>query len=133
VRVVVDTNALVSGLLKPRSHPARILKLVLQGDVEIVVNEHILTEYQEVLARPKFQLNSEDVRQILDFFRSKAIVAPSLARRISLPDPYDEPFLEAALATGSDFLITGNTRHFPKIRSQGQKVLDPKGFLNTLF
>ena len=57
MKVVLDTNVLVSAFLKPRSNPARILRLVLQGDIQIVINEHIMAEYREVLFRPKFDLN----------------------------------------------------------------------------
>jgi uncharacterized protein len=126
----MDTNVLVSGFLKPRSHPARILRLILQGDVEILINEEILTEYLEVLNRPKFRLNPEDVHEILRFFRSKGMAAPSMAGRPSLPDPDDEAFLEAALSGDADFLITGNRKHFPVHCCRGQKVVTPTDFLS---
>jgi uncharacterized protein len=57
MRVVLDTNVLVSAFLKPRSKPAKILRLILQGNLEIIINEPILSEYQEVLTRPKLRLN----------------------------------------------------------------------------
>lgn len=62
----------------------------------------------------------------------KGISAPALARSISLPDSKDEPFLEAALATRADVLITGNIKHFPKRYCKGQKVVSPRSFLDGL-
>lgn len=129
MRVVLDTNVLVSAFLKPGSKPARILRLTLQGDIEIVITEHILAEYLEVLERPKFSLNKQDIRVVLDFLRSKGIKAPALPEAFHLPHPGDEPFLEAALSTGADFLVTGNKRHYPQKACKGQKVLTPDEFL----
>ena len=89
MKVVIDTNVLVSAILKPKSPPARILRLVIQGDIELVVNQAILTEYTEVLARRKFQLEPENIAPILDFIRERAIRAPSLPQSFQLPDEDD--------------------------------------------
>lgn len=132
MKIVLDTNVLVSAFLKPRSGPARILRLVLQGDVQIIINEHILTEYSEVLRRPKFDLNLDKVQTVLEVIRSKGIKASALAESFQLPDSGDEPFLEAALAAGADAIITGNKKHFPKKACKGQKVVNPNEFLRLL-
>ena len=132
MRIVIDTNVLVSAFLNPASTSARILRLVIQGDITIVVNETILTEYYEVLKRPKFELNPEEVQIVLDYIRSIGIHAPTLAKSISLPDRGDEPFLEAALATRADALVTGNIRHFPQKYRKGQKIMTPRDFLDGL-
>jgi len=132
LRIVLDTNVLVSAFLNPRSNPARILRLIIQGDVSIVLNESILAEYYEVLKRPKFDLDLEAVLVVIDYIRSIGINAPTLARSITLPDRDDEPFLEAALATQADALITGNIKHFPKKNCKGQKVITPRDFLDSL-
>ncbi len=128
----MDTNVLVSAFLNPRSIAARILRLVLQGDVLIVINESILAEYYEVLKRSKFKLDLEAVLIVIDYIRSIGIQAPTLARPITLPDRFDEPFLEAALATQADALVTGNIKHFPKKYCKGQKVITPRDFLDSL-
>jgi len=132
VKIVLDTNVLVSAFLNPQGVPAKTLRLVLQGDLSIVISEHILTEYGEVLARPKFGLSESEVPKILAFFRSRGVRAPSLTASFELPDFNDVPFLEAALATRADALITGNKRHFPKRACRGQPVLTPKEFLDHL-
>ena len=133
MKIVLDTNVLVSAFLKPGSGPARILRLVIQGhDIDIVVNESNLLEYFEVLTRPKFALDHNLVHFILETLRFKGIKAPALARSFNLPHSADEPFLEAALATNADALVTGNKKHFPKKACRGQKVLSPKEFLQKL-
>jgi len=132
LRIVIDTNILVSAFSNPASTSARILRLVIQGDISIVVNETILTEYYEVLKRPKFELNPEEVQIVLDYIRSIGIHAPTLAKSISLPDRGDEPLLEAALATRADALVTGNIRHFPPKYRKGQKIMTPRDFLDGL-
>jgi putative PIN family toxin of toxin-antitoxin system len=129
LKVVVDSNVLVSAFLKPTGKPAKILRLVLQGDLDIVVNEPILTEYEEVLSRPKFDLPADKVQSILAFIRARAIRAPALLESFRLPDTSDEPFLEAALAVKADALVTGNRRHFPKRACKGQPVVSPAEFL----
>ena len=131
-RVVIDTNVIVSALLKPKGPPARILRLVLQGDLVLILNEQILMEYENVLARPKFSLDSDLVRVVLEKLKSGAIEAPALSSPLSLPDPDDEPFLEAALAGHADVLVTGNKRHYPERDCYGQAVRSPKEFLNEL-
>lgn len=89
-------------------------------------------EYENVLARPKFSLDPALVRVVLESLKSGAIEAPALSSPLSLPDPDDEPFLEAALAGLADALITGNKRHFPERACQGQAVFSPKEFLLEL-
>ena len=132
MQIVLDTNVLVSAFLNPRSNAARILRLIIQGDISIVVNEPILTEYFEVLKRPKFELNPEDVQIVFDYNRSIGIHAPTLGKSISLPDRDDEPFLEAALATRADVSVTGNIKHFPQKYCKGQKIMTPREFLDEL-
>lgn len=130
-RIVLDTNVLASALLKPKGPPARILRLVLQGELVLVLNDEILTEYEDVLARSKFSLDPRLVRAVLDHLQAEAIKAPALPLTLSLPDPEDEPFLEAALAARADALVTGNKRHFPERACQGQTVWSPKEFLEA--
>ena len=132
MKIVLNANVIVSGFLKPRSKPARILRLVLQGDLFIICNEHILAEYLEVLKRPKFELNLKRVQTILAFIRSRGVYAPALPHPLNLPHPDDEPFLEAALAAGADALVTGNAKHFPEKICMGVTVLSPAEFLQTL-
>jgi uncharacterized protein len=132
LRVVLDTNVVISSFLKPTGNPSRILRLILQGDLEIAINEQILAEYAEVASRPVFRLNRDKVQVVLDYVRSVAIPAPSLPVRPRLPDPGDEAFLEAAISSGADFLITGNKKHYPSGACKDVAVVTPAEFLKSL-
>ena len=132
MKVVLDTNVLVSGLLKPRSKPAKILRLILQGDIDIIISEHILSEYYEVLRREKFSFEREDIEEIIEIFRSYGIRATALLETAWLPDPDDIPFLEAAMSMKADALVTGNKKHFPAKNCKGVKVMSPSEFLHHL-
>jgi putative PIN family toxin of toxin-antitoxin system len=132
LKIVLDINVLISAFLKPHSKPARILRLIIQGEIRIIINEAILAEYHEVLARPSFKLNDKHVQTVLKLIRVKGIKAPVVAKSFQLPDGSDEPFLEAAIACQADALVIGNLKHFPKEQCYSQNILLPAEFLNTL-
>jgi len=130
VIIVLDTNVLVSGLLRPHSKPATILRLVATGALRVAYDERILAEYREVLARPKFPFSPEQIRDLLDQIEAEGEVVTALPLSLSLPDPDDLPFLEVAVAAHADGLVTGNTRHYPARSRHGVTVLDPAAFLD---
>jgi putative PIN family toxin of toxin-antitoxin system len=130
LRIVLDTNVLVSALLRPEGNPARILDLVLEGLVRLVVDARIFDEYAQVLARPKFGISAPLRERILEWIRARAEwPARVAASRSPLPDPDDAPFLETAQAAFVDALVTGNVAHFPKHARQGVEVLTPAQFM----
>jgi len=112
LRIVLDTNVLVSGLLNPRGAPGRIVDLILAGEVKILYDDRILAEYWEVLRRPRFGFEEGDIRRVLDYlaFHGEAVSALPLA--VNMPDRDDVPFLEVAVSGQADALVTGNVHHF---------------------
>ncbi len=129
MRIVLDTNVLVSGLLSPFGPPAEIVRLVSAGSLTLCLDARILTEYAEVLARPRFSFDPDAVSALLDYIddRGQNVAAAPLDTR--LPDPDDEPFLEIALACGADCLVTGNLRHFPAEACAGMRVVSASEFV----
>lgn len=130
MRVVLDTNVLVSGLLNPHGAPGRIVDLVLAGQVTPLYDDRILAEYGEVLARPEFGFDVGDVRVLLDYLRGSCefVIAEPLA--VALPDADDLVFLEVAVAGTADALVTGNRRHFTPLRgSHAVPIESPDRFL----
>jgi uncharacterized protein len=113
MRVVLDTNVLVSGLLWPDGAPARIVRLAVAGALCVLHDDRIVREYREVLARPRFGLDPVDVVTVVDAILAtgEAVVAEPLA--IRLPDPDDLPFVEVAVTGRADAIVTGNRAHFP--------------------
>ncbi len=129
MRIVLDTNVLVSGLLSPFGPPGEIVRMVSSGAVVLCVDARLLAEYDDVLARPKFGFDSDSVAALMDHidFRSEVAVSAPLDRR--LPDPDDEPFLEVASACDADCLVTGILVHFPPDMRAGVTVLSPTQFV----
>jgi len=113
LKAVIDTNVLVSGLLSPDGAPARVLDLVIMGDLTPVFDDRVLAEYRSVLSRPKFGLTKGERKAVLDLLENtgQQISAPPLS--LKLPDPDDLAFIEVALEAMCDFLVTGNKKHFP--------------------
>ena len=132
MKVVLDTNVLVSGLLSPRGIPATVLRSVLAGSVSICFDERILSEYRHVLARSKFDFDAEGVAVLLEIIEAtgQPVLAPPL--NLSLPDPSDAPFVEVAVACAADFIVTGNLRHFPAESLRGVRAIAPRGFWDML-
>ena len=133
VRVVVDTNVLVSGLLGVYSYPARIIDLVYSGRFHCVHDDRILMEYREVLSRPKFasaisEHERDDLIDYLERWGLHVLPAPLGPLAANAPDPFDLPFAEAAVAGQASYIITGNTAHFDFFTGNqwGIRVLNPK-------
>lgn len=113
---VIDTNVLVSAMLKWNSVPGNIMQLAFEGPIIPVYNSDILKEYQEVLSRPKFHLTKEIVDDVLENIQTRGINIEAEPVNIILPDPKDRVFYEVVLAERKSeeaYLVTGNTKHFP--------------------
>lgn len=130
MKIVLDTNVLVSALLKPNSVPGRVLDLVLTRRVAVVLDHRIFAEYRDVLGRPEFELPREAVAELLNFlwYSSERVQGGELA--IQLPDPEDSMFIEVAVSSLADALVTGNIKHFPTSQRHGVHVLTPRQFLD---
>jgi putative PIN family toxin of toxin-antitoxin system len=114
IRVVLDTNVVVSAHLNGEGYERYALDLCLAGKLHLAVSEAILAEYAGVLSRPKFAIGSKQVAKSLRLIRSSArIVSPQHELTVA-HDPGDNRFLECAEAARADYLVTGNKRHFPK-------------------
>ncbi len=130
MRVVIDTNVMVSGVLNPHGPPGRIVSALLSETLTILHDDRILSEYREVLLRPTFGFARSDVEGLLDFVESAGEHARSGPLSLVLPDPDDLPFLEVATSGAADALITGNIRHFkPRRGRHSVLVTTPADFV----
>lgn len=129
MRIVLDTNVLVSGLLQPFGPSGQIVRLVASGDLVLYHDPRILAEYEDVLLREKFGFDPERVDTLLEQIRAGGLPVAARPLAVRLPDPDDEPFLEVALAGGAQFLVTGNIKHYPPEASGGVAVIAPRPFL----
>lgn len=116
--VVIDTNVIVSALLardRKTSVPFRVLKAVFEGEITPVLTKAIVSEYVEVLHRPKFGFDKRKVKLLLSELKEMSIVVEPQCSNAELPDNKDICFYEAALffVEQGCLLITGNLKHFP--------------------
>jgi putative PIN family toxin of toxin-antitoxin system len=130
VKVVLDTNVLVSGVLSPFGQPGEVIRMIVAGSLSLLYDARIMTEYAHVLKRPKFSLNPEHVEALLDHVKAEGVIVASDPLFVRLPDKEDEAFLEVALAGHAQCLITGNLKHFPAAARQGMRILSPAEFLD---
>lgn len=133
MRVVLDTNVLISGLLSPHGTTGRVVDVVLAGQLVLLADDRIFAEYAEVLGRAKFGFRAEDVTDVLNYLRATAERVSALPLGVDLPDSADLPFLEVAAAGGADVLVTGNTRDYEPTRGRHDvRVMTPARFLMML-
>ena len=129
--IVLDTNVIISGILRPFSKTASILRLIADGAVQLAYDLRLLSEYRDVLSRPKFNVAQENVEAFLAQVEQEGFLVSVRPLEIHLPDPDDEPFLEVAIAGKVEAIVTGNKRHFPKKEYEGIKILSPAEFLEA--
>jgi putative PIN family toxin of toxin-antitoxin system len=114
MKIVLDTNIVVSAFLSPVGKPAAILQLVLRRDLEACFDTAILAEYEQVLCRSKFagKVSQPAIQRFFELLHdigSSVIPTPSI---IPLPDETDREFYDVAKTAGA-ILITGNKKHYP--------------------
>lgn len=129
MKIVLDTNVLVAGLLSPFGPCGDIVRMVSSGELVVCLDARILSEYHEVLRRSKFRFEQDKVVALMDYIEYRGQIVASSPLSHSLPDPDDEPFLEIALTGGAEYLITGNHAHYPHDLCKGASVLSPADFL----
>jgi len=130
--IVLDTNVVVSGIFRPLSKAASILRLVADGTIHLAYDFRLLSEYREVLGRSKFSFAKEDVEAFLQQVEREGFLVSGKPLKLHLPDPDDEAFLEVALSVKAKVVVTGNKRHFPKKEYEGIRILSPSEFLDAL-
>ena len=130
MKVVVDTNVLVSGLLSPYGPPGEIVRMISSGVLSLCFDARVLAEYSQVLRRPKFPFHAEEVDVLLEQIQSKGSVAASEPLTRRLTDPHDEAFLEVTVAGKAGMLVTGNLKHFPS-SLHPVKIVSPAVFIEN--
>jgi putative PIN family toxin of toxin-antitoxin system len=128
IRVVLDTNVLVSANVNDEGLEALVVSLGLNKKVQLCVSESMLKEYEQVLAHPRLKFAPKEVSAFLERLRSASILVAPTHTVSASPDEPDNRILECAEAAGADFLVTGNKRHFPK-RWKGTQVVNARELL----
>jgi uncharacterized protein len=130
-RWVLDTNVLVSAALTRGGPCDLLLQAIADGQVAAAWDYPLLTEYRDVLARPRFRFSRPVQAELIALF-DLAWHTPAVSQVPALPDPHDEPFLAVAMATPDRVLVTGNIKHYPSAHRAGVTVLTPREALSRL-
>lgn len=113
---VIDTNVLISALLRWDSVPGAVLEQALVGSIVPLLSDEIMKEYEEVLRRKKFPFQKQDILTLTDGIRKRGVFLDPAKIEENLPDPKDAVFYAVTMEArkGDDaYLVTGNTKHFP--------------------
>ena len=131
LRLVIDTNIVISAALKPDGLQRTVFLLAITKPARLYVSEEILAEYRKVLMRPEFPIRRGLRQQLLQLIsRHSHAITPS--RRLHVTsDPDDNKFLECADAARCDYLVTGNLRHFPACWKK-TKVISSRDFISLV-
>ena len=128
---VIDTNVLVSAMLKWTSVPGKIIEFAFGGVIIPVFNERIVAEYREVLMRDKFHFTKEIVNDVIQALEDQGEYIDTDNIDYELPDPKDVVFYAIVMEKRKEedaYLVTGNIKHFPQVPF----VVTPKQMLDIL-
>jgi uncharacterized protein len=131
LRLVVDTNIFVSAALKPDGLQRTVVLLALTKPARLYVSSAILAEYRAVLFRPELRIRKSLCQQLLQLVKNRAYLVAPVRRLQAASDPGDDIFLECADTASADYLVTGNTRHFPAFWKK-TKIITSREFLSIV-
>ena len=130
-KVILDTNIVVSALIQKNYPHYIVYDYVLNGHVQLCLSEALLSEYREVLSRPKFALITNfksNAEIVLRRFSKTALFYDPKIRLNIIKDKNDNKLLELADESNADFLITGNSVDFNFTHYKSTKILSPRSF-----
>jgi uncharacterized protein len=129
LRLVIDTNVLVSAAIKPAGLQRTVFLIAISKPARLYVSHPIFEEYSEVLDRPELRIRKGLRLQLLQLIKNHGhTVVPTRQLEVTT-DPADNIFLECADAARADYLVTGNQKHFPRFWKK-TKVVTPREFVS---
>jgi putative PIN family toxin of toxin-antitoxin system len=131
LKAVLDTNVVLSAHLNVHGPSQVIFDLVFSRFFRCFISNSLLGEYEEVLSRPHFGVDTRKIRRSLRLLRKSAIlIVPSKRLSVTL-DPDDNKVLECALEARADYVVTGNVRDYPE-QFQDIRIIPPRRFMTLL-
>ena len=128
LRLVIDTNVLISAALKPAGLQRTALVLAVTRPARLYVSRPILEEYGRVLARPELRIRKGLRQQLLQLIQNHSYTVAPTSHIDVASDADDNMFLECADAARADYLVTGNRKHFPKFWKK-TKIITSRDFI----
>ena len=129
LRLVIDTNILISAAIKPAGLQRTVLLLALTRPARLYVSRPILEEYSEVLGRRELRIRKGLRQQVLQLIKNHSYTVVPTRRLDVTSDPDDNMFLECADAARADYLVTGNQKHFPRFWKK-TKIITTREFIS---
>jgi putative PIN family toxin of toxin-antitoxin system len=127
MKVVLDTNVIVSALLSPYGNPAAILNMFFNDAIQVYYCDNILSEYSDVLFRPALNIKPEKAKNFFKILSETGTPVEPAVSSITLPDEDDRTFYDTARHCGA-ILITGNIKHYP----DENHIMTPREFIDML-
>ena len=132
--VVLDTNVVVSGLMNETGKPGRIIDLALENRFQVAYDDRILSEYEDVLARPELRIRPARARAVIAHIElTGQLIEADVLPVDGFQDSDDLPFAEVFIAANAQALVTGNLRHFLPLVEKGLAIYSPAQFLERFF
>ena len=133
MRIVLDTNFLVSAAITPHGKVSIIMDLVNDGRLELFISPFILYEMDYVLAR--YGWDQAKIKEALEAIKEVSeVIEPKVTIDIIKTDPPDNRILECAVAAKADVLVTGDRKHIRPLGTfRSIKILTPSEFLEQFF
>ena len=116
IKAVIDTNVIVSAFITKNleSASSKVWEAVMQSKLIPIYSEEILNEYDDVLHRKKFDIPDYLIMTAIDKIITNGIRGERIQSDEFFPDSKDVVFYEVALSKEDAYLVTGNTKHFPR-------------------
>lgn len=135
MRVAIDTNVLISAVIKPQNRMGLILVRLRKGDYVLLYSEELLDELTEVMARPKLRkygLNAETASAVIDTILTKGEAVELLTVLDVCRDPDDNLLLSLAVDGKADHVVSGDKDLLDLVEIQGIPIITPTAFLDSL-
>lgn len=129
LRLVIDTNVVVSAALKPDSLQRTVLLIAVTKPARLYVSPAIMEEYREMLSRPELLIRKGPRQQLLQLISNRSFRVSRTRHLAVTSDPDDNIFLECAEAARADYLVTGDLKHFPRFW-RNTKIITPREFIS---
>ena len=134
LRVVVDTNILVSATIVPHGAPARILQAILDDRIQLVSSPLLFDEYKDVISRPritrKYALLAARRDDLLRFLQIKTLLVPGIpSQPIIVADPDDDAVLACAVEGRANYIVSGDPHMLELGEHAGIRILAPREFV----
>ena len=132
VKAVINTNVFVSALLSSTGASAKILDRFYNSEFQLAISTEILDEYRSVILEFENRIHPDDATEFIELVEEKSIQYEATVTLTVCRDTSDNKFLECAISSGANFLVTKNLRHYPTKEFQGVRIVTVGQFLTIL-